>query len=61
MGLTLSPENEMRVLRFALDYAAKRWPHANRVTQPQLMDEIEEMKERLRRLESAAVGSGGSK
>jgi hypothetical protein len=30
--------------RIALDYAKKRWPNANSVTQPQLMAEIERLK-----------------
>lgn len=53
MGLSL--EGEIAALRFTLDYAAKRWPNANRVTCPELVADIEEAKERLRRLEARAA------
>lgn len=51
MGLKVSPENEARALRFAIAFAAERWPNANRVTMPQLVAEIEADKARLRKLE----------
>lgn len=57
MGLKLSPESERLALEMTLAYAAKRWPDANRVTHPQLMREIEDTKEALRRAQRAEEGT----
>jgi hypothetical protein len=38
-----------KAAQIALDYAKNRWPHANRITHPLLMREIDRLKAKLRR------------
>ena len=42
MGLT--SQHERRAAELVLEHAQKRWPHANRVTHPLLVDALEELK-----------------
>ena len=59
MALTLrplTPAQEAEVAQIALDHAKRRWPFANRVTNPQLMDVIEELKAKIRRADEGAKG-----
>lgn len=58
MVLTISPESEALAIRIALGHAARRWPHANKVTMPEVMAEINAMKKRLRRVSSTANKEG---
>ena len=52
---------EAEAAQIALDHAKRRWPFANRVTNPQLMDAIDELKAKIRRADGSNQSDDGDR